>query len=234
MTLQDYYAAMRTKAVRHLLRGDAELDIQLDSGHDTRRGVTLLTRPPASIIAALEALMDDFRRLEPEQYYYPATDIHLTILAVISCYPGFTLAQINPANYRAAVRQILQTSRPFTITYSGLTASPGGIIAQGFPEDAGLQQMRDNTRQFFRHSALPQSIDQRYSIQTAHSTLIRFRRPLRNPAGVVELLGHYQHQFIGSFAVNTVELVYNDWYQRAAHTVLLEKYALGHNRQPAD
>lgn len=234
MTLPDYYDAMRTEAVGRLLRGEAELDSQLDSGHDTRRGITLLARPPASVIAALEALMADFRRLEPEQHYYPATDIHLTILSVISCYPGFTLAQISPADYRTSVRQILQSSRPFTITYSGLTASPGGIIAQGFPEDDGLQQLRDNTRQFFRHSALQQSIDQRYSIQTAHSTLIRFRRPLRNPAGVVELIGRYQHRFIGSFEVNTVELVYNDWYQRAANTMLLEKYVLGHNPHPAD
>jgi hypothetical protein len=54
------------------------------------------------------------------------------------------------------------------------------MMVQGFPADEGLQVLRDRLRAAFRQSSLQQSIDQRYSIQTAHSTIIRFRHPLRD------------------------------------------------------
>jgi 2'-5' RNA ligase len=221
------YNALREAATRQLAEGTAELDAWLDSPQDTRRGLTLLARPPAHLTAAIGEMLADFRLLEPDQYYYPASDMHLTILSIISCYPAFTLDLIDPSAYRQAVRAITQTSEPFTITYAGLTASPGTIMVQGFPDGPGLERLRAATRAHFQSSGLQQSIDLRYSIQTAHATVLRFRRPLRNPARLLEKLAQYQHQFIGSFAVNSVELVYNDWYQRARNTVLLEEFQLG-------
>jgi 2'-5' RNA ligase len=226
MNLAAHYDAMRTAAVRQLASGAAELDPLLDAPHDTRRGLTLLARPPAAITAAMEAVLADFRRVEPAQYYYPASDIHLTILSIISCYPCFTLATIDPTAYRAAGRTLARASRPFSIRYAGLTASAGGIMVQGFPQGVGLQQLRDATRILFQESGLKQSIDQRYRLQTAHSTVIRFRAPLADPAGLLALLKKYERHAFGSFEVTSLELVYNDWYQRAANTTLLEKYAL--------
>lgn len=226
MNLAAHYDAMRAAAVRQLASGAADLDPLLDAPHDTRRGLTLLARPPVAITAAMEAVLADFRRVEPAQYYYPASDIHLTILSIISCYPGFTLAAIDPTAYRAAGRTLARASRPFGLRYAGLTASASGIMVQGFPQGAGLQQLRDATRILFQESGLPQSIDQRYRLQTAHSTIIRFRAPLADPAGLLALLKKYERHVFGSFEVTSLELVYNDWYQRAANTTLLEKYAL--------
>jgi 2'-5' RNA ligase len=217
---------MRQTAFRQLAQGEAELDALIDSPSDDRRGITLLARPPAEITGRIDELLADFQRTEPCQYYYPASDIHVTILSIISCYSGFILDLIDPQAYQDAVRAILPTIRPFTITYDGLTASPGSIIVQGFPQGDGLAELRDAIRNYFRASALQQSIDQRYSIQTAHSTVIRFKSKLENPQQMLQLLEKYQHHFIGTFEVNTVELVYNDWYQRAEHTILLEQYAL--------
>jgi 2'-5' RNA ligase len=226
MDLQQHYDAMRTEAFRQLAQGQAELDLQIESEDDTRRGITLLARPPAAIRMRLEELLADFRSVEPDQYFYPASDMHLTILSIISCYSNFTLELIEPAAYREAVRYILEQVRPFTISFTGLTASVGGIMVQGFPQDTGLQQLRQKLRDYFRSSSLQQSIDQRYSIQTAHSTIMRFKSPLQNTAALLAKISAHQQEFIGSFAVDTVELVYNDWYQRAANTVLLEAYTL--------
>lgn len=229
MNLQDYYDAMRATAVRQLAQGQAELDPLLDAPADDRRGITLLARPPARITAALEAILDDFRRTEPHQYYYPAADVHLTVLSIISCYRGFELPMIDAAAYRAAVREIVGPVRPFSVTFSGLTASAGGIIVQGTPLGSGLAELRDRTRAYFQQSRLQQSIDQRYSIQTAHSTVIRFRSNILGTNALLAKIEKYQHHFIGTFEVNEVELVFNDWYQRAENTVLLEKYSLaGH------
>ncbi|MCA8830411.1 2'-5' RNA ligase family protein [Hymenobacter pini] len=227
MDLQEHYTAMRDATVHRLLHDGADPDPLLHSPQDTRRGITLLARPPAAVTAAIEAILADFRSIEPAQYYYPASDIHLTILSIISCYAGFTLGQIDPVAYRQAVQQIARLVRPFRIRYEGFTASPGGIMVQGFPEDDGLENLRDVTREFFRNSSLQQSIDTRYSIHTAHSTVIRFTEPLADAPALVARLAQYQGLYIGTFEVQEVELVYNDWYQRARNTVLLEKYPLG-------
>jgi 2'-5' RNA ligase len=225
MNLAEHYAAMREAAEHRLALGAADLDPLIDSPHDDRRGITLLARPPAAIMAAIEAMLIDFRRVDPAQYYYPASDIHLTILSIISCYSGFTLSTIEPKAYQAAVQLILQGCRPFMLTYEGITASPSGIMVQGFPQDDGLEILRASTREAFQSSGLQQSIDQRYSLQTAHSTIIRFRKPLADPALLLATIAKYKEDFIGTFAVTAVELVYNDWYQRARNTVLLQKYS---------
>lgn len=229
MNLSEYYDAMREATVHRLLHEGADLDSLLHSSQDSRRGITLLARPPAAVTAAIERILADFRRLEPVQYYYPASDIHLTVLSIISCYAGFTLSQIAPAAYCRAVQEITRQAQPFTIRYEGLTASPGGIIVQGFPEDEGLENLRDAVRKYFRHSSLQQSIDTRYSLHTAHSTVIRFTHPLTDAPALVARLAQFQEEYFGTFEVGAVELVYNDWYQRAGNTVLLEKYALSRN-----
>lgn len=232
MNLQAHYDTMRETAFRKLVRGEAELDALLDSAHDTRRGITLVARPPAHIKAIIEDILADFQQLEPSQYYYPASDIHLTILSIISCYQGFTLDVIDPEAYKQAVNTILQHTPPFRIRFAGLTASPGGIIVQGFPEDDGLNNLRNQVRRYFQASGLQQSIDQRYSIQTAHSTVVRFRNELTDPARLLKAIERFEHHNIGSFEVDALELVYNDWYQRQENTILLGTYPLASGHAP--
>lgn len=229
MSLQDYYDAMRQEALQRLARGEAQLDSQLHTLQDDRRGLTLRAKLPTPIVARVELMLADFREIEPEQYYYPVSDLHLTILSVISCYPGFTLENVDPAAYKQAVRASLQGVEPFTVTYAGVTASAGAIILQGTPADEGLAQLREQVRNFFHQIGLPQSMDERYQLQTAHSTVIRFRAPLRDPACLIEKIKAYQHHFFGAFRVEALELVYNDWYHRTPNTLVLETYPLGSN-----
>ena len=226
MDLAAHYDALRQAALPCLARGAAELDTLLDSPLDTRRGLTVLARPPAAITAAIETLLADFRSLEPRQYYYPAADVHLTILSLISAHAGFSLAAIEPAAYAQAVREALRGLPPFAIRYAGLTAVPGGVLVQGFPLDEGLLHLREALRAHFRQAGLAHSIDQRYRLQTAHSTVIRFRQPLASPAQLVAALARCRQQLIGTFEVRTVELVFGDWYQRAQHTQQLATYSL--------
>ncbi|AMR26491.1 hypothetical protein A0257_04805 [Hymenobacter psoromatis] len=226
MSLQATYDALRQAALPRLARGEADLDLLLDSPQDTRRGLTLLARPPAAIAAALVEMMAEFQLIEPAQYYYPPADIHLTILSLISCYPNFKLSEINPISYCSALSRIIQFIPIFRLTYQGLTASAGGILVQGFPQGDGLDELRATVRSLFQHTDLHHSIDKRYRIQTAHSTIIRFTSPLQNPAKLLANLQKYECHFFGAFEVNKLELVYNDWYQRAENTVVLDEYLL--------
>jgi 2'-5' RNA ligase len=227
MELQHRYDTMRQLAAHQFVHGQAELDPWLTPATlDERRGLTLRARPPAHLIARMQELVAAFQQVEPDQYYHPGPEIHLTISSLISAYPGFTLQQIAPLAYQQVVGHSLAQSSPFTLTYCGVTASPGAILLQGFPQGDTLQQLRTKLKSDVEQAGLSHSIDARYALQTAHATLVRFRAPLRQPAQVANLIHAYQQTFIGSFEVDTLELVYTDWYHRAAHTVLLETYSL--------
>lgn len=218
---------MWTQANQQFELGRFEYDALINSPNDSRRGITLLARPPESIKAAIKVLLDDLQDTEPWQYYYPTTDIHLTGLSIISCYEGFTLNQMDTNAYVALIREVLHTHPSFKVSFSGLTASPSCLIVQGFPLDAELKNIRNELRKKFYNSNLQHSIDKRYSIQTAHSTIVRFRNPLLNPASFLQKVKKYQTLDLGTFEVTELELVFNDWYQRASTTVMLERFSLG-------
>jgi 2'-5' RNA ligase len=226
MDLIQHYDAMRRAAFDQLQQQGPSVDSLIDSAQDTRRGITLLARPAEGITAKIAAVLADFHQSEPDQYYYPVSDIHLTVLSIISCYPGFALNDINVEAYQDTASAIARQTAPFAIRFSGLTASPSGVMVQGMPLGEGLKHLREETRRFFRKSGLQQSIDLRYTLQTAHATVIRFKSGLLNTAAFIKKVEQYEGLDFGVFTVDAVELVYNDWYQRAANTVLLGKYSL--------
>ncbi len=217
---------MWTHSSRQFDSGRFEYDALIDNVKDTRRGITLLARPCERVRTAVENLLNDLRTTEPQQYYYPNTDIHLTILSIISCYEGFSLNLVDPAAYTGLVQEVLRAHSSFKIRFSGLTASPSCVLVQGFPLNNELKKIRDDLRKRFRASGLKHSIDKRYSIQTAHSTILRFKAPLSEPSVFLQKVRNFRSIDFGTFEVNELELVFNDWYQKAENTVLLGKYTL--------
>ncbi len=196
-----------------LQNGQVEIDPLAFSASDTRRGVTLLFRPPSSLLASFDTFLQKARLIEPAQYYYPKSDIHLTVLSIISCYPGFDLQQIDLSEYRALIKKTVQQIPPFQITFKGITASPGSILIQGFEPSGALNQLRNILREQFKNSTLQHRIDHRYFIQTAHLTVLRFTQPIK-PKSLTALLNEYRNVPFGTCEVNKLELVFNDWYQK--------------------
>jgi 2'-5' RNA ligase len=169
MELQHHYDTMRQRAAHQLGQGLVEVDPWLTQGAlDERRGLTLRARPPALLTARIQEVVAAFQQLEPDQYYYPAPELHLTVSALIAAYPGFTLQQIAPSAYQQVVGQRLTQSSPFTLSYLGVTASPGAILLQGFPQDDALTRLRTQLKHGVEQAGLWHSIDARYALQTAH------------------------------------------------------------------
>lgn len=77
-----------------------------------------------------------------------------------------------------------------------------------------LNEIRDNLRAAFKNSSLEQSLDKRYSIQTAHSTVVRFKNKFEEKDSFLKIIEKYKNFDFGTFNVNNFELVSNDWYQR--------------------
>jgi 2'-5' RNA ligase len=225
MNLAEHYHKLYTESIAKISAGNYETDHLIDSDTDQRFGITLIIRPDTATKGKIQQFLTEAKAIEPDQYYYRNTDIHITLMSIISCYDGFDLKDIHVENYIQLIQQVLARHKRFKIQFKGLTASPSCILIQGFLTDT-LNEIRDDLRAGFKNSDLQQSIDKRYAIQTAHSTVIRFRSELENKNALVQLIEKYRDFDFGTFQVKQIELVYNDWYQREKFVKKLHQFSL--------
>jgi 2'-5' RNA ligase len=130
------------------------------------------------------------------------------------------------ADYQAAVRAALEGTPPFAIDFTGVTVSPGAVLAQGYPRGPALEALRARLRAQLRARGLDDTLEQRYRIVTAHATLLRFVRPLADPAALAALLADVRPQPLGVLQARELELVVNDWHMSNGTLRLVERVAL--------
>ncbi|RDV13670.1 mutarotase [Pontibacter diazotrophicus] len=224
--LEKHYNQLWKDTLRELTAGAFELDPLIASENDSRFGVTLLFRPGQEVRKRIEQFLLELQQIEPEQYYYPEPDIHVTVMSVISCHAGFSLDTIRVEEYIQLVQKTIQNFRSFQLHFRGITASPSCLLIQGFPVADQLNHLRNKLRKNFRSATLQQTIDTRYVLQTAHSTVVRFKAPLQNASVFLDKVQEYREYDFGSTEVRELELVYNDWYQRTALVRLLGRFRL--------
>src|SRR5690606_25053555 len=124
------------------------------------------------------------------------------------------LGRIVPDDYIQLLKGCLKDLPTFAIEFQGVTASPSCIMIKGFPLDDTLEEIRNRLRLAFKDSLLEQSLDKRYPLQTAHSTVIRFKHPVKQQHEILEKLDQFRDFYFGKSEVGELELVFNDWYQR--------------------
>lgn len=226
MNLQEHYNELYKKSSNAILAGNFKLDSQINNISDSRFGITLLIRTSDEIKANIQSFLDELKAIEPEQYYYPDSDLHITVMGIISCYDGFSLNKIKIKEYLEIIQQSMVELDTIEIEFRGVTASPSALMIQGFPTDESLNNFRDKLRENFKKSTLEQSIDSRYAIATAHSTVMRFQEKLQNTEKLIDVVEEYRNYNFGNFKVKKLELVYNDWYQREKNTIHLAEFYL--------
>ncbi|MFV5693748.1 2'-5' RNA ligase family protein [Flavobacterium sp. LT1R49] len=214
MDLKQHYTALYNESIEKIVTDTYQIDNQIDSLSDNRFGITLLIRPDSQTKKNIQSFLDELKQIDPEQYYYPSSDIHITVLSIISCYDGFDLATISIPDYVAIIEKSLTGIQDIAINFQGITASPSAIMLQGFTNSNSLDNLRNNLRTNFTNSGLEESIDKRYSINTAHATVARFRKEINHKEKWIETLEKYRNFDFGKFKVGKYHLVYNDWYQR--------------------
>lgn len=226
MNLSEYYNQLYTTSSELIAAGKYGIDSDLKNESDSRFGITLLIRPNDEIKANIQHFINELKKAEPEQYFYPDSDIHITVLSIISCSPTFNLNQISPNEYIEIICRSLVEVEKIKIHYKGVTASPSAIMIQGFPSDETLNNLRNRLRENFKKSNLQQSIDSRYEISTAHSTIMRFQEKLHDPKKLMQIAAEFRDYDFGEFDVKGIELVYNDWYHRKNTTHVLGDFGL--------
>lgn len=222
------YDDLHKRFIKNALAGEILPDKTLENPDDNRFGLTLGVRVPSNCLTALEDFKVRFSEIEPGQYFYRDSEVHITILSVISCVEGFRLTDIQPEEYIQIISQTCKKFLPFTISFKGIGATDAALILKGFPEDDSLRCLRDALRNEIKESGLRQTMDQRYPLVTAHGSFIRFQKPFNNPEKLVKFLEEYRNFPVGSFTVSEVSLTYNDWFHTSSKTTLLAVIPLGH------
>ncbi|MDZ7692502.1 MAG: hypothetical protein U5K69_15435 [Balneolaceae bacterium] len=231
MKLTDHYNKLWEQSLQKFKREEFEFDPIINSENDTRYGITLLVRPSKEVKQNISTALQQIKATAPNQYYYPSTDLHITILSIISCYAGFTLDEIDQSEYQKLVHSAINLISPFNINFRGLTASPSCIMVQGFPKGNQLEKLRSALRSEFKQSNLQHSIDKRYRLQTAHMTVIRFKEPFVQSEKFIKTVADFRDRNFGSCVVNQLELVGNDWYQQKEKIKLVDKFTLSKQEQ---
>lgn len=224
--LKAHYDSMWTSSLEKFQKQEFEIDALIDAAEDDRYGMSLLARPSQAVKEKMMGFLEDVRGFAPNQYFYPESDIHITILSIISCYSGFSLDRIQAASYIDTIGEVLESIVPFEIHFKGITASPSSIMIQGLPENNQLEDLRNRFRTAFGNSALQHSIDKRYPLQTAHLTVIRFRKPLQLPEKFISIIKQFRDHAFGSCVIDELELVGNNWYQQKEKVQLIKRFNL--------
>jgi 2'-5' RNA ligase len=225
--LQKRYDNLWSAAIGKIRTGKIESDRVLAGGLvDRRRGLTLIARPSAEVRDKVAAFLRELRRLEPDQYYYVRADLHLTILSLFNATAAHQRFLALTEKYLAAVESALQKAGTMRIEFTGVTASPGAIIIQGFPDSEALNDLRDSLREQLRVRGLTRGLDVRYRLETAHMTVARFLAPLRDGKYFAAVLARSRHRSFGAMTIKGLNLVTNDWYMTHRTLETLKRYRL--------
>lgn len=224
--LRIFYDQLYQNTLKTLEGSNFSPDSDIDNPRDDRFGLTLLLRPSEVVKNKIQEMLEDFKQVSPEQFYYRNSDIHVTVLSIISCEAGFNLEQLDLGPYFRIIEKSLEKVKPFVLSFEGLTASPSTVMVQGFNPDGQLEEIRSQLRENFKSASVYTSIDKRYSIKTAHASVLRFRKEEKKKDALLDLMAHYRKQDFGYAEVSELEFVFNDWYQRAEKVKKLRRFAL--------
>jgi len=231
--LRERYAGLWQGAINEVREGRVTIDPLLASREpDRRRCITLLARPSAAIQHSVQEFLKELRAIDPEQYYYDPTELHVTVLSLFTATLEYARYLARYAEYLAAVRAARARVPAFEIEFTGVTLTREAVMIQGFPEPSALNDLRESLRNELRARHLTEGLDGRYVLQTAHMTVVRFRAPLRESARFTGMLLRYRNHLFGRTTVEELNLMRNDWYMSRASVEILERYQLSSNSAP--
>ncbi len=143
-------------------------------GSDHRYGINIVSYPPPVLVSHIVSVQNHLRSKEPDQYYYPPLDLHLTVLEIASGLdrPSFEklLKPVLTAMWLPLSHHSAPCLRPASLRYDERAC------ALVFSEVTGLADLRDALAEEFVSKGI--TLFPRYRSTSAHLTFMRYIRPL--------------------------------------------------------
>jgi 2'-5' RNA ligase len=224
--LAQHYERLWRSAVAAFEGGHVQLDPHLPHKQgDDRRGYSLIIRPAPDVARRIAAFLSEFDACQPGQYLYRPVEFHVTLLSLFTATEAYRPYFERRDAYLRAVDRALGAAPRFAIHFRGITASPGAVMIQGFPRDETFPRLREAVRRELHLAGLGDGLDQRYRIQAAHATVIRFQSQPHYMPTLRHFLSQQRGRDFGTSAVSVIQFVENDWYMSEDRVKVIKEYA---------
>lgn len=215
--LDNLYHEINQRGFAAIAAGNEAVDSHLQSiPDDTRRGLTLLGHLPAHVCRNINFALQELKQVDPNQYYYPTNDMHITVMDLLACQPQFKLSQSEFNHYRDIIAEAVRTIPPIHWRVQGLMVSPGAVMVKGYygPE---LETLRQKLRQALPGEGL--KLNERYPTLSGHVTVTRFSDQLVARQDFLDVIKQDCQLGFGKFTMHSLDLVVHDWYNRRIELV---------------
>jgi hypothetical protein len=189
---------------------------------DNRRGVSLII-PISLDTSAYSDLVKEYCEIEPNQYYYPNTDLHITIFTFLSARDTYKNNNEINRQFMNISENVLGSIHTCSVLLNGITFSTEAGFINGYDNNV-LIGIRDSIREEMNKNGL--KIDERYKSETAHITFTRFVNPLADNKRLVKKILIDKKREIGEIRINKIELVEHDWYNKLINKKVLETFKI--------
>ncbi|MCD7133043.1 2'-5' RNA ligase family protein [Limosilactobacillus balticus] len=222
MQLATLYNNINQQGISAIRNHQEQLDSNLlNPDKDMRRGLTLTASLPAHVSRNIMFCLQKLAAIEPNQYFYPPADLHITIIDLIPANSDFSLSTFEEKKYKNVVGQIISQIGPIHWHLAGMIPSLGALLVKGY-YSAELSTLRNQLRQELPlHNLL---LKERYPTISGHVTVARYTRPLQQADCFLEALEGFKSINFGQFTTSSLDLVVHDWYNH--NSQLISKLSL--------
>lgn len=204
--LRKNYDSIWEKNREILLKGGHGDSFLLSSETDSRMALSLLIRIKGEASNKISEYIQELKSIEPELYYYPPQDFHITVLDILRGEPGRQVPE-NINDYISCIQKCASQVSPFQIHFKGTTASDNCVLVCGYYE-YGLEEIRQSIRKALSDQNL--ALEERYKTFSSHITVARIPEKIRNPG---DFLPHLKKEIdFGIMKVTSLELTFHNWY----------------------
>ena len=173
---------------------------------DSRMSLVVLIRISPDVAERINCCLDDLKGIEPNLYYYPAKDFHITVMDVLKGEEGREIPP-NITEYINCIEECSKDISPFRIEFDDLTASDNAILVRGYYDDQ-LMVFRQKLRDMLKQRGL--SLEERYKTISSHVTIARLHSKFQNPERLLDYIE--KPRSFGTMTVSNMEISFHNWY----------------------
>ena len=222
--LDNHYDSILTANREKILAGGVGDVLLKRALTDSRMSLVVLIRIPLNVAEKINSCIDDLKGIEPNLYYYPVKDFHITVMDVLKGEEGRRIPQ-NITEYIRCIEECSKEISPFKIRFDGLTASDNAILVRGYYDDQ-LMVFRQKLRDMLKQRGL--SLEERYKTISSHATIARLHSKYQNPERLLDYIE--KPRSFGTMTVSSMEISFHNWYdtrKEVLSAIELEKLPLG-------
>ncbi len=204
--LDNHYTNILKSNTDKIMSGGVGDTLLYDAKNDARMSLVVLIRMTSNITNNIVRHMENLKLLEPDLYYYPHEDFHITVMDILKGELGRTVP-VNIDEYINIIAKCAEEISAFEILFDGMTASDNVALVKGYYEEP-LEVFRMMLRNKLKQQGLP--LEERYETFSSHISVARILNKLRNPNEYIDFIG--RDCTFGVMKVKSFEICFHNWY----------------------